>query len=176
MRTKILDITVSVLGTVCLKLQPERDAASDKCISLLQKHKGNFISIEAKDPTKRSLTANAYMWRLCDEIGKATGNTKDDVYRLFIREAGVWDDVEVKREAAERWMANWSEHGTGWVCDVVDDVGEKVTIRTYYGSSTYTRSEMARLIDRIVEECKELGIETMTPNELAKLMALVKEV
>ena len=32
MRTKILDITVSVLGTVCLKLQPERDAASDKCI------------------------------------------------------------------------------------------------------------------------------------------------
>ena len=116
------------------------------------------------------------MWRLCDAIGKATGNTKDDVYRLFIREAGVWDDVEVKREAAERWMANWSEHGTGWVRDVVDDVGEKVTIRTYYGSSTYTRSEMARLIDRIVEECKELGIETMTPNELAKLMALVKEV
>lgn len=36
----------------------------------------------------------------------------------------------------------------------------------YYGSSTYDTDEMARLIDEIVNEAKELGIETMPPEEL----------
>lgn len=39
----------------------------------------------------------------------------------------------------------------------------------YYGSSVYDKAQMARLIDIVVDECKEQGIETMTPEELARL-------
>lgn len=39
----------------------------------------------------------------------------------------------------------------------------------YYGSSTYDGAQMARLIDNIVQDCKAVGIETMTPDELARL-------
>jgi hypothetical protein len=39
-------------------------------------------------------------------------------------------------------------------------------IRAYYGSSTYNTKQMSRLIDAIVEDCKEMDIETLTPREL----------
>ena len=38
-----------------------------------------------------------------------------------------------------------------------------------YGSSTYDTAQMSRLIDNIVQDCKAVGIETLTPSELAKL-------
>ena len=39
----------------------------------------------------------------------------------------------------------------------------------YYGSSTYDSKQMSVLIDRIVQDCKELGIETLPPDELLRL-------
>ncbi len=39
------------------------------------------------------------------------------------------------------------------------------------GSHTYDTAEMAKLISGTVYEAKEHGIETMTPNELARMMA-----
>ena len=41
---------------------------------------------------------------------------------------------------------------------------------TYYGSSSYNTAEMTKLIDLIVQECKQLGIETKTPEELRSLL------
>ena len=44
--------------------------------------------------------------------------------------------------------------------------------RVYYvmrGSHTYDTKEMSRLIDGTVSEAKELGIETMTPNEIERM-------
>lgn len=41
----------------------------------------------------------------------------------------------------------------------------------YIGSSKYNTKEMARLIDYVVEECKPLGIDTMTPDEIERLKA-----
>jgi hypothetical protein len=40
----------------------------------------------------------------------------------------------------------------------------------YYGSSEYDTAQMSRLIDRIVEDCKEQGIETMPQAELDSLL------
>jgi hypothetical protein len=42
-------------------------------------------------------------------------------------------------------------------------------LQCFFGSSTYNTKEMSVLIDGVVSECKELGIETMTPDELAGL-------
>lgn len=39
----------------------------------------------------------------------------------------------------------------------------------YHGSSTYDTAQMSRLIDNIVQDCKALGIETMTPDKLSIL-------
>ena len=37
------------------------------------------------------------------------------------------------------------------------------------GSSDYDTAQMSRLIEIIVEECKTQGIETLTPEELARM-------
>ncbi len=43
-----------------------------------------------------------------------------------------------------------------------------VNVRSYYGSSQYDTAQMSRLIDLIVQECRQQGIETATPQELAR--------
>ena len=37
------------------------------------------------------------------------------------------------------------------------------------GSSEYDTGEMSRFIDGVISECKELGIQTMTPDEIEEL-------
>ena len=39
----------------------------------------------------------------------------------------------------------------------------------YKGSSQFDSKEMSIFIDGIVEEAKQLGIQTMTPNEIRKM-------
>ena len=41
--------------------------------------------------------------------------------------------------------------------------------RIYKGSSEYDSKEMSIFIDGIVQECKNVGIETLTPDEIARL-------
>ena len=38
----------------------------------------------------------------------------------------------------------------------------------YYGSSSYDTEQMSSLIDLLVDDCKAQGIETATPDELAR--------
>ena len=43
-------------------------------------------------------------------------------------------------------------------------------MRAYYGSSTYDTRQMSQLIDNLVQDCKALDIETLTPEKLSLLM------
>ena len=49
------------------------------------------------------------------------------------------------------------------------------TYRTYKmlrGSSTYDTKEMSRLIEGLVAECKDQGIDTLPPDEFNRMMGL----
>ena len=43
--------------------------------------------------------------------------------------------------------------------------------KVYKGSSEFDTREMSIFIDGIVYEAEELGIQTMTPNEIARIKA-----
>ena len=127
----------------------------------------------------RSREANNYMWSLCGKLAEKLsdeGNkcTKEDVYRDAIREIGVWYDDEVEPEKVKWRCAAWEQIGTGWLTERVDFTadGEKEIIRFYYGSSRYNKKQMARLIDNIVQDCQAVGIETISPDEIARLTSL----
>ena len=120
---------------------------------------------------KRSLNANSYMWVLCDEIAKTIHSTKEDVYRKAIREVGVWQDVACTLAGLPTLVDIWTSRGLGWLVDTFDSKLEGCKrVRLYTGSHNYDTKQMARLIDYIVGEAKELGIETMTPDELAQMI------
>ena len=58
-------------------------------------------------------------------------------------------------------------------CGTKTENGVELTFyKLYRGSHTYDTREMSILIDGTVDECKEQGIETMTPLELEHLKAM----
>lgn len=120
---------------------------------------------------KRSLSANAYMWVLIGKIADATGINRDEIYRNTVKHLGISQLIVINTAAAPAFKRIWEQHGLGWFVDDVDeDTGGSVILRAYYGSSTYNRKQMAALIDLVVQDCKQLGIETLTPAELAGLV------
>lgn len=120
---------------------------------------------------KRSLDSNNYFWQLCDQIADKLGRTKEDVYIDYIRSVGVFRDFHLSREEAPTFRTAWSMLGTGWPTEEVDyqQDGDGVVIRAYYGSSRCNSKQMSRVIDAAVQDAKSLGIETLTPEELARM-------
>ena len=43
-------------------------------------------------------------------------------------------------------------------------------LAAYHGSSVYDTKQMSRLIDNLVQDCKEIGIETLPPEKLSLLV------
>lgn len=120
---------------------------------------------------KRSLDANAMLWRMCGLVAAAVGESKDDVYRKAIREAGVYSVVEVAPEAVYDFCRAWNAHGVGWFAEVADDApdGRKLVI-AYHGSSTYDTRQMARLIDSVLQDAAAVGVETLSERERTLLL------
>lgn len=143
-------------------------------------HEAEKLSVKIdKYREKRSLSANAYMWKLCGELAEVLSDekethTKEDIYRDAIKEIGVWYDDEVEPEKVAWRRKAWEMIGTGWITERVDFTpdGEKEIIRFYYGSSQYNTKQMSRLIDNIVQDCEAVGIDTKTPNEIANMLSL----
>ena len=120
---------------------------------------------------RRSLDANAYCWTL---IGKLAENQRvpvEEIYRHYIREVGGNSEVVcVKNSAVERLKEGWGKNGIGWVTDTLTSKIDGCTnVILYYGSSTYDTAQMSRFIENIVQDCKALGIETATPEQLSLL-------
>lgn len=134
--------------------------------------KDKMLDIEVKvHHKKRSLDANAYCWKLIDQIAAKTGSLKVEVYREAIRDIpGVSYIGCYPNDKVEGVCRCWSRNGLGWFAETMPSKLDGCTnVILYYGSSEYNTWQMSRLIDRIVEEAKELGIETMTPEQVKSL-------
>lgn len=132
----------------------------------------NKLNIELKKYSKkRSLDSNAYAWVLLGELQEVLNVPKEDIYKDLIKNIGSYEVVPIKNEAVEKFRSAWSKNGIGWVTETTKSKLEGFTnVLTYYGSSVYSVSEMSRLIDLIVQECKQLGIETKPKAELDSML------
>ena len=120
---------------------------------------------------RRSLDANAYCWVLLDKLAEKLSISKTEIYRKFIRNiGGNSETVCVLEKAADKLCDGWEHNGIGWQTERIPSKIEGcVNVILYYGSSTYDSKQMSRLIDMVVDECKDHGIETLTPMELERL-------
>lgn len=123
---------------------------------------------------KRSLDANAYAWVLLDKLSAKLGLPKEELYKDFIKSVGENNDVVcVTDKAKDSLIKGWEHNGLGWVTDTFPSKIEGCTnVILYYGSSTYDTSQMSRLTNLIVDECKGQGIDTDTPDEIANRLSL----
>lgn len=135
-------------------------------------NKGTLDAVIKKHRKKRSLDANAYMWVLLQKIAEKINSTKEEVYLNIIRQVGQFEMLPVADDKVEYWINAWNSRGLGWHSERLR--GSKfdgyTTTINYYGSSVYNTEEMSIVINSVVDEAKELGIETMTPDEINLLL------
>lgn len=140
---------------------------------------GDYTLEIKKKKKRRSLNANAYLWEMCNQLAAELSKdgtilTKEDIYRDAIKQCGIYKDFfGLSVKDADTLRHAWEMLGTGWITEQVDYMpdGENVVIRCYYGSSQYNTKQMSRIINHIVEECKQQGIETMTKQERSLLLS-----
>ena len=127
--------------------------------------KGKELVVEVKTYRKhRSLDSNAYMWLLLGDIAQAIKTSKDEVYLQMLDRYGVYTHIVVKPEIVERVKTEWKT--VRELGEVIINGKAGIQLQCYFGSSTYTNLEMCKLLDGVISECKELGVETATPREL----------
>ena len=131
--------------------------------------KGKLLDCEIKvHRERRSLNSNAYFWVMLDKLAEVLHTTTDELYLVMLERYGhVFDYVLVIPEAVERLKREFrtvKEIGKGRIGNM-----DAIQLQVFYGSSTYDSKSMARLIDGTVSECKDAGIETMTPQEIARM-------
>ena len=137
---------------------------------LFDQLKDDEISVEmVKWENLRSKDANALMWSLCTEIGNALRPPvpKTEVYRRAIKDVGHYFPVPVRDDLIEEWKKCWSRKGTGWFAEVTDRSKNPgyTLMFSYCGSSTYTVSEMSRLIDYLKDEMEQMGLPLKVSKE-----------
>lgn len=133
-----------------------------------------------KHREKRSLDANSYYWLLCSRLAEAMHVTKPYMHNRLLRRYGqiemiggqavyivIPDTDEAKRQVDEAELYHLrptSQVKTG------KDGGMYRTYMMLKGSSAYDTREMSVLIDGLVSECKDAGIETLPTEELERMM------
>lgn len=121
-----------------------------------------------KHRSKRSLDANAYFWVLCDKMAKRLGSDKWTIYLLQLSKYGVFADLRATAQALEVLKDKFR------YTEILSAKGESYIVRCYFGSSTYNTKEMSDLIHGTVSDAGSLGIDTITPEEMEKMLAIWK--
>lgn len=166
---KLKDLTMNRDGTQNITLTVQADFREE-----FDELAGGEVKVEIKksSPT-RSLDASARAWALIDQIAEKTGLKKYEVYRNAIQDiGGVSDIVCVKDVAVDTLCRNWRDRGQGWMAETSPSKLPGCTnVTLWYGSSVYTKDQMSRLIDSLVQDGNALGIATMSPTEQERLLS-----
>lgn len=119
-----------------------------------------------KHRNKRSLDANNYAWHLINEIANALRMSKEEVYLQMLKSYGQRDYVSMLSNVnASDYFKYYEEQG------VFKNNGN--TFRSYLvfkGTSQYDSREMSIFIDGLVQEARQLGIETLEDIEIKNLI------
>lgn len=117
---------------------------------------------------KRSLNANAYYWVLVNKIADALNQSKEFIHLCMLKQYGQRYVVCVPYDTPIENLVKYYEQ------DGVRKQGDRLfkTYNVYLPSSEMNTYEMSKLIDGTVEEAQSMGIETMTPDEIAHLKAM----
>lgn len=117
---------------------------------------------------RRSLDANGYLWVLLTKMALCLNTSKEEVYEEMLNRYGVpfTDEdgghvvVGVNKSINLKRAGHWKHYKDDEACSY------------WYllkGTSEYDTAEMSAFLDRVIDECKEMGIETASPDEIERI-------
>ncbi len=123
---------------------------------------------------KRSLTANGYAFQLMSEIAKLLTSTTEEIYEQMLHDYGVHKYPVCTPKKVAGYKQDYKIVEVLNKLRVETEKGvmvDAVQLKCTTGSSKYDSLQMSQFIEGIKTECDTLGIETMTPDEINRMMA-----
>lgn len=174
MNGRLKDLSYSRSGENVLTI-----TTRESCKALWDKLGGGEIAFTIKKRTQpRSLNANNYAWSLIEKLAVALRSDKDTVYEELLRSYGTGDTYTddagheckvifslqegIPPEKVSKY-GHYAVIGDGYIAGK-----HFIHYRAIKGTSEYSTKEMSAFLDGLISECKEQGIETATPEELAR--------
>lgn len=148
-----------------------RDWASGRNLITVEMHEGNIneinglldcdLSVELKKyHNRRSNNANGLLWECLGRVADTLGGDKWDYYLQTLAKYGQYTMVEMPADAVDRFREIYRE------CEIIGEHNGQKQVLCFYGSSTYNTKEFARLLDGVIDDMRQAGIETPTSEEM----------
>ena len=81
----------------------------------------NKLNIELKKHReKRSLDANAYFWKLLQELCELAEIDTIEDYKRRIKELGIFRQFKIEKDNIKTFEKMWTAQGIAWFCEVAD--------------------------------------------------------
>ena len=145
----------------------------------LRLEKGKTLSVELKEyREQRSLDANAYFHVLVNKIAEVLRIGADECKRNLVLDYGTIATDEKGVVVGFKAMkgvpvAQFCKYAKEY--EECEENGKPfIKYIVYKETHTLDKAEMARLIDGTVDEAKQLGIETKTPQQIAEILSLME--
>ena len=127
------------------------------------------LSIEIKKyRKKRSLDANGLLWHCIGEIASVLRTDKWEIYLQMLKRYGKYTYICVKPAVVEAVKAQWRE------CEEIGKINingtEAVQMLCYFGSSTYDTKEFSVLLDGVISEMREIGLQPPTSEDMKRAL------
>jgi hypothetical protein len=144
-------------------------------LAKLQKtQEGNLQAVRidvSKWKENRSLNANAYFHLLIDKIAKAVGIGAEECKRRMVLDYGTIATDESGASFVVTVPKSVRIEDYYPYARLIDESADSKMYIFYKHTHTLDSCEMAQLIEGVVQEAQQLGIDTMTPAEKEKMIA-----
>lgn len=141
--------------------------------NLLKPYESDIEFEISKKKKKRTLTQNTYYWKLLGELAKVLKVSNEELHSQLIKRYS--HNINYISCLSE---VNLEEYGIKYY-EIVRKYEDKdklfTTYKIYQPSSEMNTLEFTDLVDGLISECQEVGIQTLTPNELNEMRMLEKE-
>ncbi len=141
--------------------------AEDLVRWLFQQDRDKLFEVK-EHKEKRSLNANGLLWKCLGEMAEALHTDKWQVYLKMLKRYGKYTYICVKPHVVEAVKKQWRE------CEEIGEIeinGQKaVQLLCYFGSSTYNTKEFSVLLDGVISEMKEMGLETPMSEDMQRAL------
>ena len=137
---------------------------------LLNQNREKMFEIK-EHKQKRTLTQNAYMWSLINEIANRMNLSKEDTYFKMIKDYSQSMLVTIRADIDVSKFFKYYEFERN---AKINNVEFKI-YKVYEGSSQMDKNEFKVLLDGVIQEAQQLGICTLTPAEIEKLRWIENE-
>lgn len=126
---------------------------------------------------KRSINANAYHYVLCDLMAKAVGISANELHFSLMADYGTpFKDADGRLQYVllkdHKPLIGTGAYVRGTGHYEQRPNGEYQWYMVIKPSHLYDTDEMSKLLDGTIREASEIGIETATPEEVARMKAL----